>query len=311
MKRDALFILATLAACCTLVCCAVGVGTGLGDGGEAPAGRIVDHEFANVNGITAARIANAKEKLVVAYWHTSHGSQLLTGISGMDEFYGDMGWYTLNGTDGLKYTDCPPADDDDTTIDAVDLGNPNRTAFEDTTRRYLDANRDVNVVMWSWCGQAASALETDIDDYLARMSHLETDYPNVTFVYMTGHASGSGLLGNLHLRDQQIRDYCEANGKWLYDFYDIECYDPDGVYYGDKHVTDGCNYDYNGSGTTTQTQTGDPAEPTDGDRNWATDWQSAHSGGWWSCSAAHTKPLNANQKAKAVWQLWCAIADGM
>lgn len=73
-----------------------------------------------------------------------------------------------------------------------------------------------------------------IDSYLAPMTQLEQEYPHVTFVYMTGHADGSGETGNLHLRNQQIRAYCLESAKVLYDFYDIELYDPDGNYFGDK-----------------------------------------------------------------------------
>ena len=57
---------------------------------------------------------------------------------------------------------------------------------------------------------------------------------------MTGHTDGSGLTVSSHVRNQQIRDYCEANGKILYDFEDIESYDPDGTYFGDRNVTDSC-----------------------------------------------------------------------
>ena len=52
------------------------------------------------------------------------------------------------------------------------------------------------------------------------------------FVYMTGHTDGTGLDGTLHLRNQEIRNYCKANDKVLYDFEDIESYDPDGRYLG-------------------------------------------------------------------------------
>ena len=91
------------------------------------------------------------------------------------------------------------------------------------------------------------------------MSGLEADYPDVHFVYMTGHTDGSGLAGTLHIRNQQIRDYCAANAKILYDFEDIESYDPDGNYFGDRYVTDDCDYD-------------------GGSRNWATEWQNSHEG---------------------------------
>ncbi len=85
-----------------------------------------------------------------------------------------------------------------------------------------------------------------IEWYLAPMTQLELDYPGVTFIYMTGHSDGTGEEGNLHLRNQQIRDYGVANNKVLYDFYNIELYDPDGAYYGDKYVNDNCDYDPDG-----------------------------------------------------------------
>ncbi len=81
-------------------------------------------------------------------------------------------------------------------------------------------------------------------------------------------------------------------------------------YYGDKFATDACNYDFNDSGSTTQTE--DPATPTNGDRNWAIDWQDSDlhtvNVDWYSCGAAHSSPVNANMKAYAAWWLWARIA---
>lgn len=157
---------------------------------------------------------------------------------------------------------------------------------------------DFNVIIWSWCGQAASRTEqTMIDTYLAPMTQLETTYPGIRFVYMTGHLDGSGETGNLNLRNQQIRDYCKANGKVLFDFANIESYDPDAlVNYMPLMCNDECNYDSDNNGSR--------------DRNWATDWQNSHTVNvdWFSCSAAHTQPLNANQKAYAAWWLWARLA---
>ena len=155
----------------------------------------------------------------------------------------------------------------------------------------------MNIIVWSWCGQVAGRTEqTMVDTYLAPMTQLEEDYPGVTFVYMTGHADGGGEAGNVHVRNQQIRDYCIQNGKVLYDFYDIELYDPDGNYYGGKGVEDDCDYDSDDNGSV--------------DKNWAADWQDAHlvNEDWYSCSCAHSKALNCNQKAYAAWWLWARLA---
>jgi hypothetical protein len=142
---------------------------------------------------------------------------------------------------------------------------------------------------------------SSIQLYLDLMSGLEEDHPNVRFVYMTGHVAegqewgeGTDWAHQHYMRAKQIRDFCAANDKILYDFADIESWDPDGNWYGDKLVDDACNYDSNGDGTT--------------DRNWAVDWQNAHPGEWYNCDSAHSQPLNANLKAYAAWHLWARLA---
>lgn len=267
------------------------IGTGLG-GDET--GRIIDHRHASVEDLSKSEVEAAKEKLSVVYWHTSHGSQLVTGMDGIDEFFGGEGLY--------EYSSAPASGELKLVEQSPDVGDFD--SFAQAVRDYLAADSTTNVVMASWCGQVSGSSEEDIDTYLSTIDGLESEYPDVVFVYMTGHADGSGLTGNLHLRNQQIRAYCEKNDKYLYDFYDIECYDPDGEYYGDKLVTDACVYDYDGDGT----PEGDESGATGGDKNWALDWQDAHPGEWWDCSSAHSVALNANRKAMAAWRLFAAIA---
>ncbi len=257
---------------------------------------IIDHTCTDIAAIPESAILEAKAELHIGYGHTSHGSQLTTGMDGLIGFMEGLGYpaglynYNSGGTGGALDLR------DGCFSGASDLGNPDRTAWEAATRTYLGAHADLNVVIWSWCGQVSSATEADINTYLDLMDGLEDDYPNVRFVYMTGHLDGSGLAGNLHLRNQQIRDYCWANDKVLYDFADIETYDPDGTYFGDRSPNDNCDYDSNGDGSL--------------DGNWATEWQDAHTEDvdWYDCSAAHTQPLNGNRKAYAAWWLWAALA---
>ncbi|MBW2593876.1 MAG: PKD domain-containing protein, partial [Deltaproteobacteria bacterium] len=44
--------------------------------------------------------------------------------------------------------------------------------------------------------------------------------------------------------------------------------------------------------------------------NWATEWQSSHTQNvdWYTCTSAHSEPLNANRKAYAAWWLWARLA---
>ena len=152
-----------------------------------------------------------------------------------------------------------------------DLGADGDTSWAPITRAWLKDNPSYNVVIWSWCGGVSSNSEEGINRYLATMTDLELDYPNVAFVYMTGHLDGSGVDGNLYARNNQIRAYCEAHGKLLFDFGDIESYDPAGVYYPD--ASDACE--------------------------WATDWCASHDCA--SCDCAHSACINCYQKGKAFW----------
>jgi hypothetical protein len=253
-------------------------------------GIIADHSIVNMvrlDQIPDSAIINAKNKLHIAYGHTSHGSQIITGMDGLPAFKeekgGTLGLYDWNngGTGGAL--------DIDDYFASGDLGSPDRTTWASETRDYLNdpAHSNCNAVMWSWCGEVSDATEDDINLYLGLMNSLEIEFPNVTFVYMTGHSDGTGLAGNLHIRNNQIRNYCIENNKTLYDFEDIEAYNPTGAYFGNKNVNDNCDY-------------------TGG--NWATEWQNAHPGEWFDCDPAHTQPLNGNLKAYAAWWLWARLA---
>ena len=242
---------------------------------------VVDHSSTDLAAVPAKWIEAAKDRLVIAYGHTSHGSQLVDGLKGLADCKGDP--YTLRGgaqSGGLDLRDTPFAG-------AGDLGNPDRTAWVQATRTYLKQHPEVNVVMWSWCGQVSGSSEADIAGYLANMDALEKEFPGVRFVYFTGHLDGTGTDGNLNLRNEQIRAFAKKNGKTLYDFADIESFDPDGNGYLAKKANDNC--DYEGG-------------------NWALEWQAANPGKWYPCSAAHSQPLNGNLKAYAAWHLFARLA---
>lgn len=251
---------------------------------------IIDHNNTTITSITEQDILLAKEQLHIAYGHTSHGSQIITGMQGLVNFKGDQYTFNDGGTNGaLDLRDRPfPG--------ASDLGNPNRTEWAISTRNYLGSHPEVNIIIWSWCGQVSSATEEDIDTYLDLMNNLERDFPNVHFVYMTGHLDGTGKDGNLNQRNEQIRSFCEVNNKILYDFADIESYCPDGnTNYMELFANDNCDYDSDGNGSR--------------DANWAVAWQNDHPEDieWYNCSSAHSQSLNANRKAYAAWKLWVSL----
>ncbi len=262
---------------------------------------IIDHTCTDINLIPEAAIEQAKSDLHIAYGHTSHGSQLISGMgsnsgASLDQFM------TANGaTPGLYLWNnggSGGALDLHDYFVSGDLGNPDRYTWEQRTRDYLNtpANADVNVVIWSWCGQASTSI-ANIDIYLNLMEGLINDYPNVHFVFMTGHLTGTGSDGRLNLANEHIRNHCRTNNRILFDFADIESYDPDGlVNYMELSADDECYYDSDGNGSK--------------ESNWALDWQDSHiqNVDWWASGASHSQHLNGNRKGYAAWWLWATLA---
>jgi len=263
-------------------------------------GSTIDYHCVGITQIPQNWIKEAKNTLHIAYGHTSHGRQIVTeGMAGLVDF-------ANNGGKGLNLPDNIFAWNNGGTGGALDLHDYAMAGdvgyfpqWVNETREYLDnpANSDINVIMWSWCGQVSSRYSSGVlwDEYLGPMTQLETDYPNVTFIYMTGHVDIHDDANNKAANDS-IRAYCQNNNRWLFDFADFDRYDPDGEYY--EFVHDNCNY---------FSSVADSANPLG---NWALEWQAEHDLGvdWYDCSAAHSIPLNANQKAYAAWWLWARLA---
>ncbi len=244
---------------------------------------IVDHKCIKVDKIPDKWILKAKQRFHIAYGHTSHGSQIVSGMKVLAQ-NNPLYSFSISGeNDSLKFHDRAFS------RSRHDLGHNGDTRWADLTRAYLNQpeHSDVNLVMWSWCGGVSDNTEEGINAYLQAMNRLEEEYPNIIFVYMTGHLDGTGEDGNLHQRNEQIRRYCRENNKVLFDFADIESYDPDGNYFLDKGANDGCNY---------------------AGGNWAKEWCDAHPGQCSSVSCAHSHSLNCNMKGRAFWWMLARLA---
>ncbi len=243
---------------------------------------IANHGLHDITNVPACWVDKAKQDFKLSYGHTSHGSQIISGMDVLDTGPNSQYHWNHDGTDGgMSLWDRTPNGD---------LGHNGSLAWYYATRDMLDQpDCDRNVVMWSWCGGASDNTEEGINIYLTHMDQIETDYPDVTCIYMTGHLDGSGEEGNLNIRNNQIREYCNANGKILFDFADIESYNPDGDYFLDLYANDNC--DYNGG-------------------NWAAEWCDENPGNDMCdyCSCAHSQSLNCNMKGRTFWWMMARMA---
>lgn len=246
----------------------------------------IDHTCTDIQRIPHEAIEKAKSALRVAYGHTSHGSQIISGMDALKKSNPGLFGYGSAQDQGLVLLDKTPNGD---------LGNPDRTTWAQRTREFLSGpGEDTNVMMWSWCGQVSKATEKDIQTYLDLMAALEKEFPHVKFIYMTGHLDGSGRSGNLHRSNEQIREFCKNNGKTLFDFADIESWDPDGkINFMELHANDGCDYKENGTA-----------------KNWAKEWiqNNPEHGIALPKSAAHSQPLNGALKGRAFWWMAARLA---
>lgn len=248
-------------------------------------GIIANHQSTNLQEIPSEWIQNAKTDFKIWYGHTSHGSQITTGMQTLENHIGEPYTFDYSGSSGsLSYQE----------EESYDLGhNGDLSWYYLTINKLNNPNNDRNVVMWSWCGGVSDNTPEGIDIYLNAMNLLEQSYPDVKFIYMTGHLD-IWADANLKAGNQQIREYCIENNKILFDFADIESYNPNGTYF--EYATDNCDY-YQGPGWGYL-------------GNWADEWCLANPGSdlCWSCSCAHSKALNCNLKGRAFWWLLAKMA---
>ncbi len=245
---------------------------------------IIDHTCTDISRIPVRWISKARKQFRVWYGHTSHGSQITSGMRAINQ---KPFRFDANGKDGaLVYQET-----------RGDLGHRGDLKWMKKTKSLLKRpGNDVNVVIWSWCGGCSDNTEKGINIYLQAMTELESANPGVVFVYMTGHLDGSGVSGNLNKRNNQIRKYCKTHKKVLFDFADIESFDPDGNGFLQLRANDKCFYDTNGDGRR--------------DANWCDEWIAKHPdhGIALPKRAAHTRPLNGALKGRAFWWMMARLA---
>lgn len=205
--------------------------TGSGLPGEY---RVFDHRHAAVDPIPATCISQLQSgNFVFHYAHRSHGAQIIEGADSIemaDPTYGFESEYCEppNATGVLPVWDgMTPA-----TGNYIEAEQYWATqAGLDELRGILSQNPALKYSLWAWSYEISEQTEASVRQYLEAMSALEAEFPEVTFIYMTGTAEEEFNAANRFQRNQQIRDYCQANGKVLYDFEDLDAW-----YNGEQHT---------------------------------------------------------------------------
>ena len=285
------------------------------------AGYTMDHTSSDLSQIPDEWITKAKQNLHIIYKHTSHGSQIITGMNALAS-YPDFG-------SKYAWSDTSQGDAESLSLDDIAFQSPNADLSQGDTDNNNDgysdwanythdllvdpANYHVNVFLWSWCNISGHNIPRYLDSmqwligqFSHGGSHARAEEHPVQFVYITAHANGGGENDSSDLPNRQIRDYCSSHECILFDFADLENYDPEENYFLDKNLQDDLDYD--------------PAN------NWASEYLSNHSNselykltkgdglysGAESCSHSNGPDndarLNCVLKGRAAWHLFARLA---
>jgi hypothetical protein len=202
---------------------------------------LIDHTCTDLSRIPDQWLTEAK-KLAVHYAHTSHGGQIISGLSALEGVNSKYAYDSFSaGSSAPTSLDC------DSGELCIYDGNPPETYItpddywsssdgRTRTESVLDSGL-FDFSAWTWCGQASSYTDEEIDNYLDYMAQLEENYPEMRFILMTGHTDGGS--STLAENNNRIRQFAADKGMVLFDFADIETYTPlnDGPYNNNSEGT--------------------------------------------------------------------------
>jgi hypothetical protein len=253
-------------------------------GAAGPASRrgiVIDHTTTDLSQIPDEWIEKAKQNTRMYFGHTSHGMQITTGLTRLQSQQGSK--YSVAIAEQLPSQPRALRILDASTYD----WDPD---FYPTVAKTLRNNPDINIVMYVWCTQPTGRdWKALFDKYTTDMQSLERQFPNTTFVYVTGNAQEQDCAGcDRHQFNEALRRFARDNGKVLFDFGDLDAWSN-----GKRRTYSSPNWcsAYGCSAGATI-----PAEHPD----WG--------GGDYNNPCGHATYAGCDNKAKAVWWLFARLA---
>ncbi|WP_437955995.1 hypothetical protein WME76_31635 [Sorangium sp. So ce119] len=215
-----------------------GAGATTGTGGDPdpdPANaRTFDHRHAALEGIPASCLDALKSgDFIFHYTHRSHGSQIIVGAESIEANNPAYGFEA-------EYCDVPSETGVfpmwDGMLDSNLVKGDQYWGTEagvNELRAILRDHPEIRYSMWAWSFEISEQTEESVQLYLDTLDALGQEFPEVTFIYMTGPGDAEYNRVNRAKRNQQIRDFCRDHGKILYDFEDLDVH-----WNGERHTAE-------------------------------------------------------------------------
>lgn len=268
---------------------------------------IIDHTCLDISQIPMNWIDSAMVQFNLHYAHSSHGEQLIDGLRMIENSNSTYNFEMENCTipatkKALRFIRGTTITGQcDSYIDAPKYWRTREGM--NATRNFLRSNPEINLSTWTFCFEHRGDPDEygTIQPYLDSLNQLEKEFPEVTFIYMTGHGGtyyghhtysptdpGYDVNGYwASINAERTRKYCRDNNKVLFDFADIDYW-----WFNPNTNAWECGYSTCGSAYPRWQGLTFPREHSHYNIN----------------GPGHTSPENCENKGKAVWWMMARLA---